>query len=456
MESEDRVMFSEVYEWIENALNDYGGVIVINTKNQILFVSPHLQTYLTKTWGNNLPHSTLEEFVLSSGIRQVLETGMPQMGTPWNRGGHELVTFQLPVFRDKLLAGALILVAFKQFEALLHHKRELSLPQEAGNNSSHKYSFDSIIGNSLAIVKAKRVAWDIATTNSPAFIFGETGTGKELFAHAIHHDSFRNNGPFVTINCAGIPDTLIESELFGYEAGAFTGARANGKPGKFEVADGGTLFLDEVSELTSNSQAKLLRFLEDREIERVGGTTVKTINVRIISACNIDLRTSIKQGSFREDLYYRLNVFSVRVPPLRERLEDIPSLSFHFMTQFNQESDTNVTALSKEALAKLMKYDWPGNVRELKNTVQRACLHAKVGLIRPEDIHFINSELPPYNVDINDFKEHPSIKEARLEAERIVILEALEKTGGNKTKACQMLNISRTTFYKKLKELGLS
>ncbi|NLB17278.1 MAG: sigma 54-interacting transcriptional regulator [Syntrophomonadaceae bacterium] len=455
MELESHASFSEVYEWIGHALNDYGGIIVVDARNKIQFISPLLKTYLTRTWGNDLSNDALEKFALSSGIRQVIETGMPQLGRPWHIGSQELVTFQLPAFQDKQLVGAVLLIAFKQVEAIFHHKQGFGFPQ-AIKNPNIKYSFDSIIGNSLAIVKAKRVAWDIATTNFPAFIFGETGTGKELFAHAIHNDSNRNKGPFITINCAGIPDSLIESELFGYEAGAFTGAKAHGKPGKFEMADGGTLFLAEISELSYNSQAKLLRFLEQREIERVGGTTVKTINVRIISACNADLRTAIKQGTFREDLYYRLNVFSVRVPPLRERLEDVAALSFHFITRFNQESDTNVTALSKEALAKLMSHDWPGNVRELKNTVQKACLHAKVGLIRPEDIQFINSELLPDDVNVYDIKERPNLKEARLEAERKVILDALEETGGNKTKACQLLNLSRTTFYKKLKELELT
>ena len=214
-----------------------------------------------------------------------------------------------------------------------------------------------------------------------------------MFAHAIHLDSPYRDGPFITVNCAAIPDNLVESELFGYEEGAFTGARRGGKPGKFELAQNGTIFLDEVGELPLNVQAVLLRVLQEKEIERVGGTSLIPLNVRVISATNRDLESKVRQGKFREDLYYRLNVFSVHIPPLKARMEDIPALAHHFISRFNQEMGTSITGLTSQALQILMSYHWPGNVRELKSTIERACLEAKMGLIRPENLYYITDRL---------------------------------------------------------------
>jgi len=314
-----------------------------------------------------------------------------------------------------------------------------------------KYSFDSIIGNSLVLMEAKRMAWDIAGTNSPVLITGETGTGKELFAHAIHQDSPRKDGPFVVINCAAIPDNLVESELFGYEPGAFTGATKEGKQGKFELAHNGSIFLDEVGELPVNVQAKLLRVLQEKEIEKIGSSSSKPINVRIISASNLDLEEMSRQGKFREDLFYRLNVFSVRVPPLRDRLEDIISLSDLFISEFNRDAGTGVRGIDEAARQVLMNYNWPGNVRELKSAIERACLDAKAGMIRKENLFFITCKA---SLLLSE-ESLPTLKEARYEAERNVIQRALELSGGNRVKACQMLDINRTSFYNKLKELDI-
>jgi transcriptional regulator with PAS, ATPase and Fis domain len=444
--------FSEVCEWVSKTLDNYGGLIVTTAENRIRYVSPCLMAYLSRALDNEKPQNTIEDYILENGLKQVFETGMPLMGKTWPLGEQDLVTFMLPFFNNDRLEGAILIILFYRLGIVPYLTQDTSY----GKNQGTKYSFDSIIGNSLAIIKAKRLAWDIAATNSPVFIFGETGTGKELFAHAIHRDSPRKDGPFVAINCAGIPESLVESELFGYEAGAFTGAKTGGKPGKFELADNGTLFLDEVSELPLNVQPKLLRFLQEREIERIGGTNPKPVNVRIISASNVDLENLVIQGKFREDLFFRMNVFSVRIPPLRQRLEDITSLSFHFITQFNRESGTSITGLSNEALAVMTKYNWPGNVRELKNVIERACLQAKIGLIGPDDLEFIGGDLASRNLANKTNKPQPNLKRARLEVERRVVQEALELSGGNKTKACQMLNLSRTSLYKKLKELGLS
>ena len=447
--------FSEVCEWVSKTLDKYGGLIVTTAENRIRYVSPCLMAYLSQALDNGRNQNTIENYILENGLKQVLDTGMPLMGKTWQLGGQDLITFILPFVHNDRLEGAILIILFYRLGALPYHTKDTNYQMD-GKNQGAKYSFDSIIGNSLSIIKAKRLAWDIAATNSPVSIIGETGTGKELFAHAIHRDSPRKNGPFVAINCAGIPESLVESELFGYETGAFTGAKAGGKPGRFELADNGTLFLDEISELPLNVQPKLLRVLQEREIERIGGTSTKPVNVRIISASNVDLEKLVIQGKFREDLFFRMNVFLVKIPPLRQRPEDITSLSFHFITQFNRESGTNVMGLSQEALSVMTTYKWPGNIRELKNVIERACLQTKIGLIGPDCLELIQGELASGDLVNNAIKPQPNLKRARLDVERRVVLEALELSGGNKTKACQMLNLSRTSLYKKLKELGLS
>jgi transcriptional regulator with PAS, ATPase and Fis domain len=273
-----------------------------------------------------------------------------------------------------------------------------------------------------------------------------------MFAHAIHRDSSRKDGPFVIINCAAIPESLIESELFGYQSGAFTGAEKGGKPGKFELANRGTVFLDEIGELPMNVQAKFLRVLETQEIDRVGGISTKRINIRVISATNANLEELVKNGKFRMDLYYRLNTFTVKIPPLRERTEDINPLSHHFITKFNQETGLSIKGLSNDALAILMSYHWPGNVRELKSVIEKACLGAKSGLILPE--HLTHTDPKPM-YDCGNLAELQTVKNAKCNAERDAIIQALESTGGNKKKACMLLDMNRTTFYKRLKEYGL-
>ena len=401
----------------------------------------------------------LEEILPDSGLRDVIRTGIPQVGVVWNVNGQDLVVSRLPVFDGKHIRGAMMIILFRRlYDALRFGNRIVGADTQLGYYKEQvkrlwgaKYSFDSIIGNSLVLMEAKRMAWDIAGTNSPVLITGETGTGKELFAHAIHQDSPRKDGPFVVINCAAIPDNLVESELFGYEPGAFTGATKEGKQGKFELAHNGSIFLDEVGELPVNVQAKLLRVLQEKEIEKIGSSSSKPINVRIISASNLDLEEMSRQGKFREDLFYRLNVFSVRVPPLRDRLEDIISLSDLFISEFNRDAGTGVRGIDEAARQVLMNYNWPGNVRELKSAIERACLDAKAGMIRKENLFFITCKA---SLLLSE-ESLPTLKEARYEAERNVIQRALELSGGNRVKACQMLDINRTSFYNKLKELDI-
>ncbi len=447
------------FERFANAMDEFGGLLIIDNQARIVFISPRFSEFLLNVSAEEALGESLPQFLPQSELLNVLQTGIPQYGQVLVRNGRTIVVSMIPLAENGRIVGAMKITIFSRFEdarefaqRILGTDKQLDYYKEKVKRLwGAKYSFDSIRGNSLAIIEAKRKAWDIAATHSPVLLIGDTGTGKELFAHAIHLDSPYRDGPFITVNCAAIPDNLVESELFGYEEGAFTGARRGGKPGKFELAQNGTIFLDEVGELPLNVQAVLLRVLQEKEIERVGGTSLIPLNVRVISATNRDLESKVRQGKFREDLYYRLNVFSVHIPPLKARMEDIPALAHHFISRFNQEMGTSITGLTSQALQILMSYHWPGNVRELKSTIERACLEAKMSLIRPENLYYITDRLGRNY----DHLEGQTLKEVTSQAEKAAIIKALEITGGNKKMACEMLKVNRTTFYAKLKEYGL-
>ena len=296
--------------------------------------------------------------------------------------------------------------------------------------------FHGIIGSCPEMIEVFDIIDRVAATNATVLIYGESGTGKELVAKAIHRQSLRKGNPFVPINCGAIPENLLESELFGYEKGAFTGAVGRRK-GKFEFANGGTIFLDEIGELSPALQVKILRFLQEREIERVGGREPIELDVRIIAATNKDLQKEMEKNTFREDLYYRLSVVSFSLPPLRERGDDIVLLANSFLSHFNKEYGKNIKAFSSEALLQLQVYKWPGNVRELENKVKRAVIMARDNLVIPEDLDLLLSE--------KDGKV--TLKQAKDQLERQFIREALIKTRGNISRAARELGVSRATLY---------
>lgn len=310
--------------------------------------------------------------------------------------------------------------------------------------------FHGIVGESKKIKEIKNLIYKIADSKASVLLMGESGTGKELFARAIHQCSQRRNKPFVAINCAALPQTLLESELFGYEKGAFTGALKQ-KKGKFELANGGTLFLDEIGEMNLETQSKLLRVLQEKEYERVGGLKPIKVDIRIVAATNVDLEEAIKQGRFREDLYYRINVIPIEIPPLRERKEDIPMLAEYFLKVFNGEYGKNIELISMEVLDIFMEYEWPGNARELKNIIESA-----VAIAGPDDkilgpqhlqAHFVNTK----RKDSIEMKEGMSL----AEIEKQYIYNTLKKVNWNKSKAAKILNINRQTLYNKIKSLNI-
>ncbi len=322
-----------------------------------------------------------------------------------------------------------------------------------------------IIGTSPGIMELYAVLERVADTPTTVLITGESGTGKELVARALHDHSSRRDKPFIKVNCAAIPKELIESELFGYERGAFTGA-VSSKPGRFELANGGTLFLDEIGEIPVEMQVKLLRALQESEFERVGGIKTMRVDVRLVAATNRELRKLIAAGTFREDLFYRLNVVPMRLPALRERASDIPLLVSHFLAKFNERLKKHVSGVEPEALDVLTSYPWPGNIRELENVVERAVLFCDVPKLRASDLPpEVRGAPAPPAVPVTDadlqaalaseggLKEHVKVAMNRLERE--LVSRALAQTGGNVTHAARLLKISRKGLQLKMKELGL-
>ena len=325
--------------------------------------------------------------------------------------------------------------------------------EQVRNFKSTKYSVHNILGSSQKIKELKYQIELAATSSSTVLICGETGTGKELVAHSIHNLSSRAFNSFVKVNAAGMAESLIESELFGYEEGAFTGAKKGGKKGKFELADQGTLFIDEINQMPMSLQPKILRALQEREIAPVGSEEDITVNVRLVVASNQDLHELVSKGEFREDLYYRLNVFPITVPPLRERLEDIPELVEAKVKDLNSELGKSISKVEPCVYQKLREYDWPGNIRELYNRVEAAMNYAQGDVLRMEHFNF-RADNSAINLEELNQYENP-IEAIKREAERKLINEVLMRFDYNKTRTAEYLKISRPLLYQKMKRLGI-
>ncbi|OPY10643.1 MAG: Transcriptional regulatory protein ZraR [Syntrophus sp. PtaU1.Bin005] len=308
----------------------------------------------------------------------------------------------------------------------------------------------NVIGRSEAMTRLLDLAAQVAPSEATVLITGESGTGKEIIAAAIHYNSLRKEGPFIKINCAAITETLLESELFGHEKGSFTGADRR-REGKFRQANSGTILLDEVSEMSLSMQVKLLRVLQEREITRVGGEEVIPIDVRVITATNRDLVREIAAGRFREDLYYRLNVVTLQVPPLRERKEDIPLLAVHFLKEFAKKNRKEIKGFTPRALDRMLRYPWPGNVRELMNTVERGVVLSRSDYLDEPDLSPVLMENDP-----GEEQHGAAVGKSSLESvEKATILKTLDETGGNKSEASRRLGITRRTLHQKLKKYGM-
>lgn len=324
------------------------------------------------------------------------------------------------------------------------------------NELRQTYRYKNFVGTSQAITKIYEIIEKVSDTDSTIFITGASGTGKELIARAIHYNSGRNNKPLIVINCGAIPEELLESELFGHEKGAFTGAYKS-RIGRFEMANGGTIFLDEIGEMSPSLQVKLLRVLQEQKFERVGGTKTIHVDVRVIAATNKNLTIAINKGTFREDLYYRLNVIPIKVPTLKQRKSDIPLLIDFFKDKYSKDNKSKIAGFSPEAMYAMYNYDWPGNIRELENVIQRLtilCDNPTVGL---DDLpeHIQQNSKSIYLPEDNGVKGGVTLDEAVKDYEKKLILDALEKSDWVKTKAAKLLNINRTTLVEKIKKQKL-
>jgi two-component system response regulator HydG len=360
------------------------------------------------------------------------------------QGAHDYLT--KPLDFDKLRLT---------LERAMEHTRLKEENRMLRESLGRQFDSQNIIGKSPAMIKLLETVAQVAPSEATVLISGESGTGKELIAGAIHFNSLRKDGPFVKINCAAITETLLESELFGHEKGAFTGADRR-KEGRFSQAHKGTLFLDEVSETSLMMQVKLLRALQEREFNRVGGETTIQVDVRVIAATNKNLLERINAGAFREDLYYRLNVVELAVPPLMKRKEDIPLLAQHFLEMFAAKNQKEIKGFTPKAMDNLIRYDWPGNVRELMNAVERGVVLARSPYLDEADFVFLNNPVPADDEDLAIASNLSIEGDAPLEEiEKTAILKTLEAAGGNKSEAARRLGITRKTLHKKLKTYGV-
>ncbi len=399
------------------------------------------------------------EAVENSRMHIVARTGRAEINQSQLIQGQKMVVQRIPIKKDGKIIAVFGQVMFKDVKDVGKLARELSLleskvklyEEELITLRSTRYTFESIVGKSEAISELKREALKASGNGFPVLITGESGTGKELFAQAIHHASNRRLYPFVRINCAAIPRDLLESELFGYEKGAFTGARNEGKPGKFELAHLGTIFLDEIGDLPIEMQPKLLRAIEDKEFERVGGNRVVRSDFRVIAATNQNLESMLGDGRFRKDLYYRLNVIPLHIAPLRERGEDILFLARHFLTQMAREANLATIGIDHQAEQALRRYEFPGNVRELANVLERSVSAIEGDLIQATDLPFYvrrgQISLAPQRAS--------SLREVHAHTEREAIRQALRQADFCKVRAAATLGIHRTLLYKKMKKYKL-
>ncbi len=445
--------------------NPHIAAIIVDREGIIRFIN---NTYLTALQMKieDVLNRDIMDITPFSRTTKAIETGRPILAYNWIINGHRGVACSVPLYEKEEIIGAFAYSIFIDIWDKKLRDQVLNgiIGEQEGKDQRYKtrYDFESLVGKEPGFINLKCVAQNIAYhDNVTVLITGESGTGKEIFAQAIHHGSNRRAFPFVRVNCASIPHNLLEAELFGYEEGAYTGARRGGKPGKLEAAHNGTVFLDEIGELPLSMQSKLLIFLQEREIERLGSNKPIRINVRIITATNRNLEKLMHEEKFREDLYYRLNVIRIEIPPLRLRKGDIPLLVSHFMNTINHKLCLAIKQISAQAIEMLMKHPWPGNVRELENVVERAMILAdleNLSILMPRHFTFTSLHESP-EVDISaaepEFKDIKDLKTLVSEFEKKVIVQVLKESNGDKVLAAKSLGINLSSLYRKTKKYGI-
>lgn len=457
----------------ESALNLLSECILgVNEQGIVNFLSGSYAQFLGIDDPKEAIGKHCTEVVENTRMHIIVKTGQMEIGHIQRISNRNIIATRIPIIKEGEIIGAIGKIMFhdiQQFKALgdqisemesklSYYQTELQRLQEG------RLSFQSIIGESAKMKEVKMMALKVSKSRSTVLIRGESGTGKELFAHAVHRASPRASGTFIRLNCAAIPRELLEAELFGYEEGAFTGAKKGGKPGKIELADKGTLFLDEIGDMSLDMQVKLLRVLQEKEIERIGGTKIQKVDVRFIAATHRNLREMVQRGEFREDLYYRLNVFEIDIPPLRERKEDMIHITEFLIKKLNGELGSNVLSLDKRVRDIFMEHDWPGNIRELENVLERAMNVIEEMIIQ---VHHLPAYLRKKDLEEELYREIITMDQEQDEgsyslqvevesAEKRAITRALEKTAGNIKEAADLLGIHRASLYRKIEKYEMS
>lgn len=454
------------YELIRLAFDSGDMATIVDAQGRLRYIGKRYAAILGAS-REDLIGKCITDVIPNSGMLNVMQSGEGEYGKVFlMKNNVPIIVDRYPIRdNDGKIRGAVCVNSFSDVSSMQKLRQTIRQLEQENERYRQKleqltgqsYFPDTIVGTSAVMVSLKEMVKQIAPSNLTVLLTGETGCGKEVFADAIHNQSGRRKERFIKINCAAIPKELLESELFGYSAGAFSGASKGGKPGKFELANGGTLLLDEIGEMPLDMQSKLLRVLQERQVERVGGLKTIPVDIRIICSTNRDLLQMVAEGSFRQDLYYRINTVELHIPSLRERKEDIPELCQFFIQKINQTHNCRITGISQEVLQLFLHYDWPGNVRELHHVLECACVLATEGLLTQEDFSFFVRRMPEakqlHTVSVpNKAASEIRLRDHRDQAEIDAIIQALQQTGGNKTKAAKLLGITRSMLYSKLKK----
>ncbi|MHA6730204.1 sigma-54 interaction domain-containing protein [Devosia sp. A369] len=462
------LMVDFAYDIINHVLTDpYDAMVVVDADARMTFISPVHEKFFGLQSGEGQGRQ-VRDVIENTHLHNVVRTGVAEVGQIQKMRGGERIVSRHPIWQDGKIAGAIGRIMFKgpqQVEALARRVKSLeneiatykAVSEERARGEEY---LEAIVGQSDLIQSVRQQIRKIAPLDIPVLIQGESGTGKELVAQALHMMSARADGRLVTVNAAALPDSLVESELFGYEAGSFTGADRKGRPGKFEMADKGTMFLDEIGDMPIDTQSKLLRVLQDKMVERLGGDKPKRVDFRLCSATNRDLEDFIEQGRFRLDLFYRISPVTIVLPALRDRYEDIPLLVAHFLRELCKQHNRDVPEIDPTVYDLLMEQPWPGNIRQLRHEIESAVVLSESQRLTVDDFrrkagqHPVAKAVAP--VAVESPKGENNLKDALVQLENDLIHETLVRFRGNKKKAAEHLGISRSYLYKKLEELQKS
>jgi len=436
------------------------GIVVTDHQGIIKYLNPSFSEMFDIDIESAL-QKNINDYFKKSRLLEVIRSGVPDRAIKFSYKGQDALLNRYPIKNQTQTVGGLIEVYFRNINELKALMRKMTDLEQKVNYYRRKsqglptaiYTFRDLIGKSESMRHLKALGLRFANSSQPVLLFGESGSGKELVAHALHAASKRSKEAFIRVNCAAIPKDLMESELFGFEDGTFTGAKAGGKVGKFELADKGTIFLDEIADLPYEMQAKLLRVIDNKEIQKIGNVSAVTSDFRLVAATNKDLENLVHEGIFREDLYHRLNILTLKIPPLRARPDDILDLAHYHLTRTEDHPARMQLTFSEEVAQILRSYNWPGNIRELKNVLSFSVLSLDEG---QTEIRLRN--LPPYLIEKGIKKssqEQCTLFHARETGEKEALRNALERSGNNKSKAAKLLGISRNELYKKLKKYSL-